>query len=185
MENDFGNTSGCTKGYRPVERDACWGLITWSDAERPFNLPQGCVRHRERGTCAIVQGNHLTETRSAFEAGSYLRLINSCITQLNGLLGTVMRVKKKVTRGCSKAVSGPRPWRAYRDTSLVRDCHSLGPWRKKKRGRNRRAKTSRTRRRRARRREGKGLEFKPGSHPTLGLVKHSGSFNFQHWRKTM
>jgi len=39
--------------------------------------------------------NHSTEVCSGSEAGSYFRVIDSCITQLD-LLGPVPRVKKKV-----------------------------------------------------------------------------------------
>jgi len=48
------------------------------------------VRHSSQ-----FKNHHSTEMCSGSEAGSYLRLTDSCITQLKDLLGPVTREKKK------------------------------------------------------------------------------------------
>jgi len=53
---------------------------------------QGCRGRRPR------KNNHSTEICSGSEAGSYLRLIDSCATQLKDLLGPATRVNKEKKR---------------------------------------------------------------------------------------
>ena len=56
-----------------------------------------CVRERDTSAPSPPAGAPPTPPceESGSEAGSYLRLIDSCITQLKALLGPVTRVKKK------------------------------------------------------------------------------------------
>ena len=71
--------------------------------------------------------NHLTKMCSGSETGSYLRLMDPCITQLKDLLGPLGRVKKKEKKGGWNASMHPSIHQPSRQRWSIAEFESPSP----------------------------------------------------------